>query len=96
MNTRNVIFWRAGALTLIVMLAALVASLASAQTVPGTARISWTLPTHGCVPGVTPPACAPLTAENALTAINVYVSDAPIPDDFGGAPTEVVIELEIG
>lgn len=75
-------------LALIAILAAtLLVSLASAQTVPGTARISWTLPTQGCVVGVTPPACAPLTGENALTAINVYIDTQPIPADYAGAPT---------
>jgi len=65
----------------------LLVSVASAQTVPGTLQISWTNPTHGCVIGVTPPACSPLTGENALTAINVYVDTQPIPDDYAGAPT---------
>ena len=65
----------------------LLAAVANAQSVPGTAKISWTNPTEGCVVGVTPPACSPLTGENALTAINVYVDTQPIPDDYAGAPT---------
>ena len=63
------------------------ATCAEAQTVPGTLRISWTLPTQGCNVTVSPPICGPLTGSAALTAINVYVSDAPIPDDYAGAPT---------
>lgn len=62
-------------------------SIASAQTVSGSMKLSWTLPTTGCTVGVTPCDNKPLTGADALTAIDVYISTAPIPDSFSGPPT---------
>ena len=50
-----------------------VASLAYAQTVPGSATLTWTNPTTS-VDGV------PLTGANALTGIEVHWATAPIAD----------------
>lgn len=62
-------------------------SIANAQTVSGSMKLSWTLPTTGCTVGVTPCDNKPLTGADALTAIDVYISTAPIPDSFSGPPT---------
>lgn len=68
----------------------LFASVAGAQTppnVPGTLNVSWTLPTDACT---NPPTCTvnvPLTGAYALTGIQLYVSTAPIPDNYTGAPS---------
>ena len=60
--------------------------------VPGVVNVNWTPPTQTeCLdPAATDPAtCArlPLTGELALTAIELYVAQAPIADDFAGEPT---------
>ena len=60
---------------------------AQAQTVTGKLDLRWTLPTTGCTVGVTPCDNAPLTADSALTAVNVYISTSPIPDNSSMAPT---------
>lgn len=65
----------------------MLAPVADAQTVPGQVNLSWTLPTEGCNFSVSPPACAPLTGNAALTAINVFISTSPIPDDSPMPPT---------
>lgn len=72
--------WRLGAYLTLAMLAAFVVSTALAQTVSGTANLSWTLP-------ATSTDGLPLTGNNALTAINVYIATAPIPDNVASAPT---------
>lgn len=64
---------------------ALVAGLSSAQTVPGTLNLSWTLPTVGCTTGVSPCDNVPLTGPTALTGIEVYIDTAPISDTYSGA-----------
>ena len=51
----------------------LVAGLAMAQTVPGSAQLTWTLPTTS-TDGV------PLTGANALTGVEVHWATAPIVD----------------
>lgn len=65
----------------------LVPMLAQAQTVPGTITLRWTNPTTGCVAGSNPCVEVALTGPNALTAIEVYLSTAPIPDDSSMQPT---------
>lgn len=60
--------------------------------VPGVVNVNWTLPTQTeCLdPAATDQAtCArlPLSGELALTAIGLYVSPAPIPDDYAGDAT---------
>lgn len=60
---------------------------AEAQTIAGSIELSWTLPTTGCTPAVTPCDNRPLTGNAALTAVNVYISTSPIPDNPAGAPT---------
>lgn len=75
------------ALLVISTLLSLGMSIASAQTVSGSMKLTWTLPTTGCTTGVTPCDNKPLTGADALTGIDVYVSAAPIPDSFSGAPT---------
>jgi hypothetical protein len=64
-----------------------VSSLAIAQTVPGSLSLGWTLPTTGCTVGVSPCDNTPLTGARALTGVQVWISTAPIPDNFAGAPT---------
>lgn len=58
-----------------------------AQTVPGSLRADWTLPTTGCTTGVSPCDNAPLTGTAALTGVEVYISTSPIPDSSLMAPT---------
>ena len=82
--------------------ASLLATVAMAQTtpppafnVPGVVDVSWTLPTHTeCInpADVDPETCArlPLTDALALTALELYVSNAPIADDYAGEPTAVL------
>jgi hypothetical protein len=65
----------------------LLAFTANAQTVPGSATYTWTLPTTGCTVGVTPCDNKPLTGADALTGIEVYISTSPIPDNSTMAPT---------
>lgn len=60
---------------------------ASAQTVPGSVGLEWTLPTVGCTVGVSPCDNRPLTGAAALTAIEVYISTSSIPDNSIMAPT---------
>ena len=60
---------------------------AHAQTVTGKLDLSWQLPTTGCTVGVTPCDNSPLTGTSALTAVNVYISTSPIPDNSTMAPT---------
>lgn len=62
------------------VLAILVWEHAQAQTVPGTATLSWELPTTS-VEGL------PLTGPHALTAVHVHLSTQPIPADYDGEPT---------
>lgn len=57
------------------------------QTVPGSMRVSWTLPTTGCTQGVTPCDNVPLGTAGALTGVEVYISTAPIPDNSSMSPT---------
>jgi predicted phage tail protein len=59
----------------------------NAQTVPGSVDLAWELPTTGCTSGISPCDNAPLTGPDALTAINVYISTSPIPDNTAMAPT---------
>jgi hypothetical protein len=71
-----------------VALCMLVAVAALAQTVPGSLTLKWTLPTTGCLVGVSPPVCGqPLTGDAALQAVHVWISTSPIPDAPSGAPT---------
>lgn len=63
------------------------AAVANAQTVPGTIKMSWTLPTTGCTVGVTPCDNKPLTGADALTSVQVFVSTSPIADASTMAPT---------
>lgn len=66
----------------------LIAIGVSAQTVPGSLTLRWTLPTTGCLQGVTPPVCnQPLTGSAALEAVHIWISTSPIPDAPAGAPT---------
>jgi len=66
----------------------LFAGVAPAQTVPGSLTVRWTLPTTGCLVGVTPPVCdQPLTGNAALQAVHVWISTSPIPDAPTGAAT---------
>lgn len=58
----------------------LMPGIALAQTVPGTANISWTLPTQ-TVTGL------PLTGQYAITSIQVFVSTSQIPDTSTMQPT---------
>lgn len=76
--------------------AALVCSLpfivprADAQTVSGSLRLNWTLPTTGCTTGVTPCDNRPLTGAGALDGVLVWISTSPIvPDPLvnNGLPT---------
>ena len=60
-------------IALLALFALTVASLAYAQTVPGSATLTWTNPTTS-VDGV------PLTGANALTGIEVHWATAPIAD----------------
>lgn len=60
--------------------------------VPGVVNVKWDLPTQTeCLdPAATDPATCtrlPLSGELALTAIELYVANAPIADDFAGEPT---------
>lgn len=77
-----------------IMLAMLVATFfagrASAQTVEGTLRIGWAVPTTGCNDLLSPPVCGPLSADDAVTSINLYISTSPIPDDTAMPPTLVI------
>lgn len=71
-----------------VALCVVFAAVAMAQTVPGSLTVRWTLPTMGCLVGVTPPSCThPLTGDAALQAVHVWISTSPIPDAPTGAPT---------
>jgi hypothetical protein len=71
-----------------VALCLLFTGLAMAQTVPGSLTLRWTLPTTGCLQGANPPICGiPLTDDNALQAVHVWIDTAPIPDQPEGAPT---------
>jgi hypothetical protein len=89
------------ALAIGVAIGLLLPSYASAQTapptfnVPGIVYVSWVLPTHTeCInpADVDPETCArlPLTDALALTSLELYVSDAPIADDYAGEPTAVL------
>ncbi len=70
-----------GLLVVAVALAAILFAMgASAQAVPGSAALSWTLPTTS-VDGVA------LTGTNALTGIEVYIATSPIADTSSAAPT---------
>jgi hypothetical protein len=70
-----------------IVLGAVVLGLASfsafSQSVPGSLKIDWVQPTVS-VDGL------PLTGSNSLTGIEVYISTAPIPDNFTGAATVIV------
>jgi hypothetical protein len=66
--------------TMMATLLALASIVAPAQTVPGTATISWTLPTVS-VEGL------PLTGINSLTEVRVFLATAQIADDSAMAPT---------
>lgn len=72
---------------LLALIALLLPGLVIAQTVPGSAIYSWTLPTTGCTAGITPCDNAPLTGAAALTAVEAYISTSPIPDSSSMAPT---------
>lgn len=64
------------------------AGVSQAQAVPGSIDLRWTLPTTGCLIGVSPPVCnQPLTGTAALLGVNVWISTSPIPDVPTGAPT---------
>ena len=58
-----------------------------AQTVPGSATYTWVLPTTGCSVGATTCDNKPLTGNDALTAIEAYISTSPIGDSSNMAPT---------
>lgn len=78
---------------LLLLLAAVIASCAvvsnaKAQTFEGDLTIRWTNPVQACS-DTTPPVCEDLKPGD-LTAINIYIADAPIPDDYAGPPTLVV------
>lgn len=62
-------------------------TVANAQTVPGTVNLSWTLPTTGCTPGVSPCDNKPLTGVDALTGVDVYIATATIPTNTTMLPT---------
>src|SRR5512134_52238 len=63
-------------------------TIASAQTVPGSLTLRWTLPTTGCIVGASPAVCGQaLTGPHALQAVHVWISTSPIPDAPSGAPT---------
>lgn len=79
---RNII----NTIVMVVGLCAVVAAV-SAQTVPGSLTLRWTLPTTGCTPGITPCDNRPLTGTAALQAVHVWISTSPIPDAPTGAPT---------
>lgn len=66
----------------------LVVGVAMAQTVPGSLTMKWTLPTTGCLVGVTPAVCnVPLTDGHAIQGVHVWISTSPIPDRPTDAPT---------
>lgn len=65
-----------------VALCLLLAGVASAQSVPGSITLRWTLPTTGCLQNVTPAVCnQPLTGSAALQAVHVWISTSPIVPD---------------
>jgi len=68
-------------------LALLMTCAAVAQTVPGAANYSWTLPTTGCTVGVTTCDNKPLTGADALTGLEIFISTSAIPDAPSGNPT---------
>ena len=74
-------------LSALITLGFLYANAASAQTVPGSLRLGWVLPTTGCTTGVTPCDNTPLTGAKVLTGIEVYISTSPIADTSTMAPT---------
>lgn len=61
---------------------ALLASPSHAQTVTAEADVTWTLPTHDTLGG-------PLTGENALQRVELYVSTSPIADDTTITPIDL-------
>jgi hypothetical protein len=61
---------------------------ASAQTVPGSLTLRWTLPSTGCIVGASPAVCGQaLTGAHALQAVHVWISTSQIADPPSGAPT---------
>lgn len=81
---RQVILWRLFAYLTIVGLLAFLAMMqtANAQTVTAEANVSWTLPTTDTLG-------QPLTGENALRQVKLYVSTSPITDDTTLQPIEL-------
>lgn len=81
---RQMILWRLFAyLTIVALLGFLAAvNTAQAQTVTAEAVVSWTLPTTDTLG-------APLTGENALQRVELYVSTSPIADDTTITPIEL-------
>lgn len=81
---RQVILWRLFAYLTIVGLLAFLATVqtAQAQTVTAEANVTWTLPTTDTLG-------APLTGENALQRVELYVSTSPIADDTTITPIEL-------
>lgn len=63
-------------------------TIASAQTVPGSLTLRWTLPTTGCITSVTPPVCnQALTGVHAIQSVQVWISTSAIPDAPSTTPT---------
>ena len=81
---RQVILWRLFAYLTIVALLGFLAMVqtAQAQTVTAEADVQWTLPTTDTLG-------APLTGENALQRVELYVSTSPIADDTTITPIEL-------
>jgi hypothetical protein len=71
---------RVSALLAVACVVGLAAGNAFAQTASDEIKIDWTLPTFGCTRGISPCDRIPLTGDNAITQVNVYVSTSPIPD----------------
>ena len=72
-----------------IVLLLLVTGVVHAQSMTGRMILKWDLPTLAC-DQATPPVCVPLTGNNALTGVNVWISESPIADSFGGPPTVVL------
>lgn len=74
----------------VLLVALLCLGLSAHAQINGKMTIAYTAPTLAC--DDTGKLCEPIpaTGPNAIQAYNVWISESPIPDDFGGPPTVVV------
>lgn len=74
-------------LSLIAGLTLALTSMTAPAAASGSIHLNWELPLTGCSVAITPCDNAPLTGDNALVAVDVYLSTSPIADDAVLTPT---------